>query len=504
MKMKTKLLLLTIAAIVATIATGYSQKAGKQIKVTVENLTNKVLMIGSFDGNKPDNLTGRGKKILYVSKGITDIPITYQKDNKVFDTFWIPIEFKKDGDNYQLTQKTFEEFLAARKEQSDIPMEYTDYKGDNTDNNVTTSKKEAVVRTVGRRYVNELSGPFYMPVKKLGLASGKTSKEAIYSRIGQGNEPVITELNNLLSFTEIRDYTAPDGERYYVIDNNKLLEGQSTDSVELTLRADQLTYAYLDPQGQSIQVIKPVKGRGAYSYTKKFREGVNTIAMKILENGVEKIRYYTFIASQGDKEVIPDWNSLKVPKVFYGDQKLLPITGFDKNCFIALLDSTGRRAVWEQIKNANDTTQALPFFIGMNRMLVRYFEETPQGRIQHSIEFFKLVSESDSAFEIDPKYFWNLEGKLIPLKIASASPTQKFQKIEFWGYDKDLNPKKVIIRPPDCSSETVYVKVGILNAVGYYVDGIFKKSATIKIPVALGDKNKTIEISNENIDRMDR
>jgi hypothetical protein len=43
--------------------------------------------------------------------------------------------------------------------------------------------------------------------------------------------------------------------------------------------------------------------------------------------------------------------------------------------------------------------------------------------------------------------------------------------------------------------------VGVLKTVAYYPDGLFKKSATIKVLISQGDKNKEVEIREENIDR---
>ncbi|MFA5109530.1 MAG: hypothetical protein WC458_03230 [Patescibacteria group bacterium] len=499
---KNLLLMLAIIIMIAMAATSYSRtnetsKKTKLVNGVIKNSSSRALTLDcrlyseNFKKSQDKYVLSPGgiKSLRIFEAGVGKVlPFYYNNDG---DTLLIEVTVRNEGDIIEIYDSYLNSPLAlVRTTLPDAPAA------------ISPKPTPKMEYSVGVKVVNDLPWKIFLPNKKLCLSAGATSRGLVNWTPGQNNEPIIIETNGRLTFTEIRFYVDAKNRKQLVIDENMLLQGQSGDSLRLTLKADKMAYVFIDDKTSEIEVIKPIKGRGGYSYSRYFSEGVNTLLLKILEDGIEKIRYFTFVAAPGDNYVTPE--ALTNPPLFCGEGKHLPLVGFDRSCLFSLADtnSGAKKAAIKEVVGENDTlfNPNGNFFLGMNRILIKFFEETPQGRIDHSVEFYKLVAEDDSFFVIEPKYFWFLEGAPVPVTPKNVTADGKFSKMEFWALEKNLEPQKISLKK-NYPADKIYAKVGVLKTVAYYPDGLFKKSATIKVLISKGDKNKEVEIREENIDR---
>jgi hypothetical protein len=466
-----KILFLFVTAVflIIGVTAAYAQRGAEKINVVLKNSTDRAVVFGSMLNNptRPG-----GELRLQVNKGRNMIMVLFSNTaGTALDTVTLSATFNRDGDVFELT--TSQLGIASTSQ---------------------SQNQNQVKKGDGKKIENRLDGKLFFQDRGICLSPGETSKNLVKL---SPNERIVIEKNNRLFFLEISDFFAKN-DKVYTVDANTLIQGSGRDSVMISLTASTTPYVYIDDQTKIVKGISNAKGRG--EYRRNFVEGANTILTQILApDGTAEIRYYTFMASAGNTVVCPTQASFENPPLYYGDKKNLPIKGFEKSCSLELLDITGKTA-FEIIIDENDIIKPHGFFIGMNQIRITYFEKTPQGRIKYSFEYFKLISETDTVFEINPAYFWLLQGQPVKVALKNATKNVLFQNIEIWSMNKELNPRNIVIKK-DYPSEKTYIREGIVRLPGRYTEGLTIRNLTSSFIISSQDKNGEVEIRDSNIDR---
>ncbi|MFA5000289.1 MAG: hypothetical protein WC545_02945 [Patescibacteria group bacterium] len=425
----------------------------------------------------------------------------FGKDSIIIDTTIITMNFAGKGSIFNLTDEELAKGKKMKPAQtfkgSSAPTASANLKSAPVANlsPTTTPEPENYVPMVGKRVKNDLDAILFFQDRGICLAPGKTSINLVQL---SPNERIIIERNNRLFFLEINDFFASN-DKIYVVNEETLLRGEGQDSVKISLTAGNTPYVFIDDKTKEVKGIREQKGRGGYA--KNFAEGANTIMCQILKNGVAQTRYYTFMASRATSYVSPSQLAFDNPPLFQGRAIYLPIKGFDKNCAVEFLDIDGRNISERIVLDENGTSVEQEVRLGMNRVRVTFFERTPQGRVRYSIEYFKLVTEADKEFKIDPEYFWLLEGPPVAVRPKNGAKSRLFQDLEIWASDKKSGePKKLVIKK-DYPSEVVHLREGIVRLPGRYTEGLSIRNLTCTFIISYMDKNKDVLITDENIDR---
>ena len=469
-----KILFLFVTAVFLMIGSAGTNAQGsvKRINGVIKNSADRAVVFGSIAN---DPTPPGGTITLKVNQGENMIPILFANQaGNALDTVTVKVNFHRDGDVFELTTGHLGRF-----------------------NNSKPALTVTADRNTGKTVSNQLDGILFFLDRGICLSPGTSSQELIDL---SPNERIVIEKNYRLFFLEISDFFAKN-DKTYAVSQETLLQGSGRDSIMVSLIADGSDYVFIDDQTREVKGIKSSKGRGGYQ--KNFVEGANTILMQTLMNGVAQTRYYTFMASKGNTTVSPPANAFDNPPLYYGRRIKLPLAGFDKSCSFEIFDPVSKTWLNEVIIDENGSVNAQTCFLGMNRVRVSYFEKTPQGRIRYSFEYFKLISETDSVFKIDPNYFWLLAGKPVPVILKNSAKNILFQQIELWSLNQQLNPRNIVIKR-DYPTEKTYVREGIARLPGRYTEGLTIRNLTVSFIVSSQDKNKPIEIRDENIDRTQR